>query len=45
MKKNFRFLADEALAAVGQVGAHGEVQLAAGAGDVLDAGGLGVDLI
>ena len=36
--------ADEALAALGQVSAQGEVQLAAGAGDVFDAGGLGVDL-
>ena len=36
--------ADEALAPLGQVRAHGEVQLAACAGDVLDTGGLGVDL-
>src|SRR5699024_6733128 len=36
--------ADEALAALGQIGAHDEVQLAAGAGDVLEAGGLGVHL-
>ena len=35
---------DEALAALGQIGAHDEVQLAAGAGDVLEAGGLGVHL-
>ncbi len=36
--------ADKALAALGQVGAHDKVQLAAGAGDVLEAGGLGVHL-
>ena len=36
--------ADEGLTALGQVSAHDEVQLTAGAGDVLDAGGLGVHL-
>ncbi len=36
--------ADEGLTALGQIGAHDEVQLAAGAGDLLDAGGLGVHL-
>ncbi len=35
---------DEALAPLGEVGAHHEVQLAAGAGNVLNAGRLGVDL-
>ena len=36
--------ADKALAALGLIGAHGKVQLAAGAGDVLQTGGLGVHL-
>ena len=36
--------ADEALAALGEVSAHGKVELAARAGDVLDAGGLGIHL-
>ena len=35
---------DEALAALGQVSAQSEVQLAAGTGDVLHAGRLGIDL-
>lgn len=34
--------ADEALAALGKICTHGEVKLAACAGDVLDAGGFGV---
>ena len=36
--------ADEALAALGEVGAQDEVQLAAGAGDLAVTGGFGVDL-
>ena len=36
--------ADKALAALGEISAHRKVELAARAGDVLDAGGLGVDL-
>ena len=39
-----RRAADKALAALGQVCAQHEVQLAACAADVLDAGGFGVDL-